>query len=204
MNSYRDKDAQDIQRRAETLAWQEIRRKEEYARTWKCYGAIEVNAFRWRQLPDLAWITEIKKTTLGSHCSGATQRTNRSHENNSRVSLFNDKPVENERIWLKLHFRISVKALAKAVSIEESLIMRMNEISDGHEFQQGDWVVLPSFIPRMAKEIGSIEAQGKQPSFSIESNAPPQDPDRPPTRPGAPPPPPCCRCGPTAKPRPAP
>ena len=68
MNSYRDKDAQDIKQRAETRAWQEIRRKEEYARSWKCYGNNEVNESRWRQLPDLTWITEIKKSLGGSHC----------------------------------------------------------------------------------------------------------------------------------------
>jgi len=68
INSYRDKDAQDIQQRTETRAWQEIRRKEEYARTWKCYGVNEVNATKWRRLPDLTWITEIKKPVEGSHC----------------------------------------------------------------------------------------------------------------------------------------
>jgi hypothetical protein len=74
MNSYRDNDAQDIQQRTETRAWQEIRRKEEYARTWKCYGAIEVNASRWRQLPDLTWITEIKRPLEGSHCFGHSKQ----------------------------------------------------------------------------------------------------------------------------------
>jgi len=74
MNSYRDNDAQDIQQRTETRAWQEIRRKEEYARTWKCYGSNEVNVARWRQLPDLTWITEIQKTLEGSHCYGSSKQ----------------------------------------------------------------------------------------------------------------------------------
>jgi len=74
INSYRDKDAQDIQQRTETRAWQEIRRKEEYARTWKCYGSNEVNVARWRQLPDLTWITEIRKSPEDSHCYGTSKQ----------------------------------------------------------------------------------------------------------------------------------
>ena len=57
----RERDRQDNLRHQETFEWQQKRKAEEYARTWKQYGnAFEVNILAWWKQSDGNWITYAK------------------------------------------------------------------------------------------------------------------------------------------------
>lgn len=64
-------DAEAARRRQETVEFQERRRREEYARRWRCYGNEEVDVLLWRQQRDGTWVTVSKPASGFTDCPGS-------------------------------------------------------------------------------------------------------------------------------------
>ena len=64
-------DAEAARRRQETVEFQERRKREEYARRWRCYGNEEVDVLLWRQQRDGTWVTVSKPASGFIDCPGS-------------------------------------------------------------------------------------------------------------------------------------
>lgn len=133
------------QRHERTLQWQEQRRREEYARRWKCYGEVEIDVLSWKKQKDGTWVTNTQPAT--DKCNGSTQVG---------------------RIWVRLRYGASVEKLADDLAYDESRLARLNGVDLDHYFQGGDWLLLPAWVK------GQIDKAFALDSISVE-NAPPQN-----------------------------
>ena len=71
LDRLRQLDAEAATRRQETVELQERRRREEYARRWRCYGNEEVDVLIWRQQRDGTWVTVSKPASGFIDCPGS-------------------------------------------------------------------------------------------------------------------------------------
>ena len=71
LDRLRQLDAEAATRRQETAELQERRRREEYARRWRCYGNEEVDVLLWRQQRDGTWVTVSKTASGFIDCPGS-------------------------------------------------------------------------------------------------------------------------------------
>lgn len=141
------------QRRERTLQWQEQRRREEYARRWKCYGAKEIDGLLWRQQKDGTWVTSAKDATGAVAC--ASDKPPGGEEPGTRPRF--QSLVAGDRLWVKVRASISIAELASALAQDETRLARLNDVDEDHNFQAGDWLVLPSQSSRQAKQLASID-----------------------------------------------
>jgi LysM repeat protein len=63
----------------------------------------------------------------------------------------------HDKIWVRVRQSISVEDLAVSLKLDVKFIAKLNEVSDDHRFQQGDWVVLPSQAFRKIKYIAALD-----------------------------------------------
>lgn len=156
LEQYRQQDEAAAQRRAlqaveaaqrheRTLQWQEQRRREEYARRWRCYGEVEIDVLSWKKQKDGTWVTKSQLAT--DKCNGST---------------------EVGRIWVRLRYGASIEKMASDLKYDEARLARFNGVDLDHYFQGGDWLLLPVW------EKGQIDRAFALDSSSVE-NAPPKN-----------------------------
>ena len=63
----------------------------------------------------------------------------------------------SDRVWVKVRSSVSIEELATALSQDESRLARLNDVDEDHQFQSGDWLVLPSQSSRQVKQLASVD-----------------------------------------------
>jgi hypothetical protein len=142
-------------RREQTRAWQEQRRREEYARRWKRYGDEEIDVLKWRQQKDGTWVTEFKELAPATK-SSTTKRS-------APPAYLGD------HFWVKVRSNVSIEQLASALAQDESRLARLNDVEEDHQFQRGDWLVLPSQSSRTVKRLASVDTSTLRRTPPLES-----------------------------------
>ena len=66
-------------------------------------------------------------------------------------------PQAADRLWVKVRSSISIEQLASALAQDESRLARLNDVDEDHQFQRGDWLVLPSQTSRTVKQLASVD-----------------------------------------------
>lgn len=76
---------------------------------------------------------------------------------NTTPTLLAALPQAADRLWVKVRSSISIEQLASALAQDESRLARLNDVDEDHQFQRGDWLVLPSQSSRTVKQLASID-----------------------------------------------
>lgn len=63
----------------------------------------------------------------------------------------------SDRIWVQVRETITVERLSSSLRLPEERIAALNDVSEDHEFRQGDWLVLPSPQTSAAKQLAAID-----------------------------------------------
>ena len=79
-----------------------------------------------------------------------------------------------DRLWVKVRTRVSIEELAIALSQDESRLARLNDVDEDHQFQSGDWLVLPSQSSRQVKQLASVDTSELRRTPPLESLPEPQ------------------------------
>lgn len=138
-----DRAAADAERRRQTQERVLSDRAETYARTWKRYGNWEINFLNWRQLSNGSWVTNAQLV-----------------------------PVTPDRVWVKVRQSISVKSLSTYLHLSENKLAKLNNVTIGHVFLQGDWVAIPIQQSLQLKYIMALDASELRHSPSLDKLAP--------------------------------
>ena len=113
-------------------------------------------------IPSLA---DSRSTTLPP--SGAAQPS---------AELIAALPLSSDRLWVKVRRSISIEELASQLAQDETKLAKLNEVNEDHQFNSGDWLVLPSQSSKVAKQLASIDTSELRRSPPL---APPPEPQEP-------------------------
>ena len=83
-----------------------------------------------------------------------------------------------DRVWVKVRSTVSIEELATALDQDESRLARLNDVDEDHQFQNGDWLVLPSQSSRHAKQLVAIDTSELRRTPPLEVLPEPQQPAR--------------------------
>ena len=84
----------------------------------------------------------------------------------------------SDRVWVKVRSSVSIEELATALSQDESRLARLNDVDEDHQFQSGDWLVLPSQSSRQVKQLASVDTSELRRTPPLESLPEPSEPAR--------------------------
>ena len=73
------------------------------------------------------------------------------------VDLIASLPSNSDRLWVKVRSSVTIEELAIALSQDETRLAKLNEVNEDHQFQSGDWLVLPSQSSRQVKQLASVD-----------------------------------------------
>ena len=85
-------------------------------------------------------------------------------------------PQSSDRLWVKVRSNVSIEELATALSQDESRLASLNDVDEDHQFNSGDWLVLPSQTSRTAKRLASIDTSELRRTPPLEALPEPQEP----------------------------
>jgi len=83
-----------------------------------------------------------------------------------------------DRLWVKVRSSVSIEELADALRQDESRLAKLNDVDEDHQFQSGDWLVLPSQSSRQVKQLAAVDTSELRRTPPLESLPEPQDPPR--------------------------
>ena len=83
-----------------------------------------------------------------------------------------------DRLWVKVRSSVSIEELATALSQDETRLARLNDVDEDHQFQTGEWLVLPSQSSRQVKQLAAIDTSELRRTPPLESLPEPQEPAR--------------------------
>lgn len=70
-----------------------------------------------------------------------------------------EAPTANsDRIWVRLRQNTSLNTLSELLNLGERKLATLNDVSDDHQFNRGDWLVLPSASTRLARLLPQIDS----------------------------------------------
>ena len=95
---------------------------------------------------------------------------------NTTPTLLAALPQAADRLWVKVRSSISIEQLASALAQDESRLARLNDVDEDHQFQRGDWLVLPSQSSRTVKQLASIDTSELRRTPPLEALPEPQEP----------------------------
>jgi len=84
-------------------------------------------------------------------------------------------PNVADRLWVKVRSSVSIEELSIALKQDETRLARLNDVNEDHQFQSGDWLVLPSQSSREAKQLASIDTSELRRTPPVDSPPPPQE-----------------------------
>jgi LysM repeat protein len=148
-------------RREQNREWQEKRRREEYARRWRCYGDVEIDVLKWRQQKDGTWVTDFKELAPSRNCSP------------TKGSVLPD--LAGHRLWVKVRGSISIERLASELAQDETDLARLNGVEKDHQFQRGDWLVIPSQTSGSVKRLAYVDTSTLRRTPPLEAIPEPQE-----------------------------
>jgi murein DD-endopeptidase MepM/ murein hydrolase activator NlpD len=90
-------------------------------------------------------------------------------------SLLAAVPQAADRLWVKVRSSISIEQLASALAQDESRLARLNDVDEDHQFQRGDWLVLPSQTSRTVKQLASVDTSELRRTPPLEALPEPQE-----------------------------
>lgn len=162
LDFYRQVEAQRAEQARKTREWQRRRDQEEaearkarereaYLRTWKVYGADEINVLAWKLDKKGAWVTDAKFGTMRVTPEAGASRS-------TANSLSSGLPSpSSDRVWIRVRAAIGNGDLADRLSVPRNRLADLNDVNEEHLYDGGDWVVLPSQMVRLAKQIASLD-----------------------------------------------
>ena len=156
-------------RKGQAAAFAE-KKKQDYLRTWKQYGNLEINWLSWIKAKDGTWVAT-------SRILGVEYISNFPETANSQSPYFGTKdcnyltdlplrcstdyallPIASiDKIWVKVRQPISVEELSNRLKLAEERLAKLNDVNEDHHFRQGDWVVFPSQQSRQIKQLAAID-----------------------------------------------
>ncbi|MFM7312632.1 MAG: peptidoglycan DD-metalloendopeptidase family protein [Cyanobium sp.] len=80
-----------------------------------------------------------------------------------------------DRLWVKVRSSVSIEELATALSQDETRLARLNDVNEDHQFQNGDWLVLPSQSSRQVKQLASVDTSQLRRTPPLEALPEPQE-----------------------------
>ena len=80
-----------------------------------------------------------------------------------------------DRLWVKVRSSVSIEELATALSQDESRLAKLNDVDEDHQFQSGDWLVLPSQSSRQVKQLASVDTSELRRTPPLEALPEPQE-----------------------------
>ena len=83
-----------------------------------------------------------------------------------------------DRVWVKVRSSVSIEELATALDQDETRLARLNDVDEDHQFQNGDWLVLPSQSSRHVKQLVAIDTSELRRTPPMEALPEPQQPAR--------------------------
>ncbi|MFZ9768533.1 MAG: peptidoglycan DD-metalloendopeptidase family protein [Vulcanococcus sp.] len=86
----------------------------------------------------------------------------------------NSKP-DADKIWVKARKSLPLEQLAREISEERSLIAKLNDVDEDHDFKPGDWLVLPSKASKHAKRVPAIDTSELRRSAPLSAPPEPQE-----------------------------
>jgi len=89
----------------------------------------------------------------------APEHWNRSEQHDRLASLPQPSAAEpaSDRIWVKLRQTTSLSALSELLKLPNSRLAGLNDVNPDHQFDKGDWLVLPSQQARLAKLLPQLD-----------------------------------------------
>ena len=80
-----------------------------------------------------------------------------------------------DRLWVKVRSSVSIEELANALSQDESRLAKLNDVDEDHQFQTGDWLVLPSQSSRQVKQLAAVDTSQLRRTPPLEALPEPQE-----------------------------
>ncbi|MFM7651425.1 MAG: LysM peptidoglycan-binding domain-containing protein, partial [Vulcanococcus sp.] len=80
-----------------------------------------------------------------------------------------------DRLWVKVRSSVSIEELASALSQDESRLAKLNDVDEDHQFQTGDWLVLPSQSSRQVKQLAAVDTSQLRRTPPLEALPEPQE-----------------------------
>ena len=65
---------------------------------------------------------------------------------------------QGEKIWVRVRAAVSNEELANRLSIPQERLAALNEVTEGHQYGSGDWLVLPGHKLRLARALPVLDA----------------------------------------------
>ncbi|QPN66324.1 M23 family metallopeptidase [Synechococcus sp. CBW1006] len=62
-----------------------------------------------------------------------------------------------DKLWVKVRQPVSIEDLSNELSVDETRLAKLNDVNEDHEFESGDWLVLPSQSSRKAKFLLALD-----------------------------------------------
>ena len=87
-------------------------------------------------------------------------------------------PTSTDRLWVKVRQPITIEELATKLSQDETGLAKLNDVNEDHQFNNGDWLVLPSQSSRTAKQLAAIDTSELRRSPPLAAPPEPQEPAR--------------------------
>ncbi|NDG73951.1 MAG: LysM peptidoglycan-binding domain-containing protein [Synechococcaceae bacterium WB8_1B_136] len=84
-------------------------------------------------------------------------------------------PSLADRLWVKVRNPISIEQLASQLAQDETKLAKLNDVNEDHEFNRGDWLVLPSQSSRRAKQLAAIDTTELRRSPPLAAPPQPED-----------------------------
>ena len=155
-------------RKSQAAAFAE-KKKQDYLRTWKQYGNLEINWLSWNKAKDETWVAT-------SRILGVEYISNFPEMANSQSPYFGARdcnyltdlplrcstdsllPIASiDKIWVKVRQPVSVEELSNRLKLAQERLAKLNDVNEDHHFRQGDWLVVPSQQSRQIKQLAAID-----------------------------------------------
>jgi murein DD-endopeptidase MepM/ murein hydrolase activator NlpD len=66
-------------------------------------------------------------------------------------------PASTEKLWVKVRHPVSVNELSRDLRIRPDRLATLNDVAADHEFNRGDWLVVPSQQTRAVKLLAAVD-----------------------------------------------
>jgi murein DD-endopeptidase MepM/ murein hydrolase activator NlpD len=65
--------------------------------------------------------------------------------------------ASNDKLWVKVRRSVSLDELSRDLSIQPDRLANLNDVASDHEFNRGDWLVVPSQQTRAVKLLAAVD-----------------------------------------------
>ena len=87
-------------------------------------------------------------------------------------------PASSDRLWVKVRRSVTIEELANQLAQDETKLATLNDVNEDHQFNSGDWLVLPSQTSKAVKQLASIDTSELRRSPPLAAPPEPQEPAR--------------------------